>query len=127
MRLQEVLSAAVSNVGRLSLRDLVERTWVTLGGPATLQDRNEREDAETFFGFWSSSNKGYDPRFQFAEREIKGYAQSPVGDDCVKVMTIHEAKGLEFDTVIVPRLGAQTKRDSADSLSGRKRFKRMRA
>ncbi len=37
VRVQEILKQAVDSVGRLPLRELVERTWLALGGPALLQ------------------------------------------------------------------------------------------
>ena len=37
--------------------------------------------------------------------------------DCVQVMTIHKAKGLEFDTVIVPGLAGETAKDDAFALA----------
>jgi ATP-dependent helicase/nuclease subunit A len=36
------------------------------------------------------------------------------GDDVVRVLTVHQAKGLEFDIVIIPDLAARTARGSGD-------------
>ncbi len=47
-KIAEVMRHAVDAVGRLPLRDLVERTWMALGGPATLREPNHLEDAQTY-------------------------------------------------------------------------------
>src|SRR5262245_13969435 len=38
------------------------------------------------------------------------------GDDVVRLLTVHQAKGLEFDIVIIPDLAARTARGSSDRL-----------
>ena len=47
------------------------------------------------------------------ESEAQIVSQS---DDVVRILTIHQAKGLEFDIVIIPDLGARTGRGSGDRL-----------
>ena len=68
VRVQEILSHAVSNAGRVPLRDLVEQTWMRLGGPAILHQSNHLEDADTFFSLLEAFEEGGSyPRFQPAE------------------------------------------------------------
>lgn len=111
VRIYEILSAAVTSVCRLPLRDLVERTWFALGGPAILCKQNQLEDADTFFGLLDEFDEGGVIRdFSLLNERLEDlFAKSAVGDDCIDVMTIHEAKGLEFDVVILPELGRATK------------------
>ncbi len=108
VRVQEVLSDAVSSVGHSSLRDLVEQTWLRLGGPATLRERNHLEDADTFLGLIEVFEQGGMIRdFSLLNELLECLFAKPAAEaDRVQVLTIHRAKGLEFDTVILPRLGA---------------------
>src|SRR5207248_4901141 len=46
-------------------------------------------------------------------RESEAQIVSQV-DDVVRVLTVHQAKGLEFDIVIIPDLAARTGRGSGD-------------
>lgn len=106
IRAAEILSDAVNAVGHLALRSLVERTWYALGGPAVLSQPNQHEDAQTFFGLLESFEHGGIIRdfSLLSERLQKLYAAPNISVAAVRVMTIHEAKGLEFDTVILPQM-----------------------
>jgi ATP-dependent exoDNAse (exonuclease V) beta subunit len=86
---------------------LIERTWYALGGPSALLETNQYQDAQTFFSLLESFEHGGTIRdfSLLSERLQKLYAAPSTQEDAVRVMTIHEAKGLEFDTVILPQLG----------------------
>ena len=58
VRVQEILSQAVDCVGRFGLRELIERTWLALGGPAVLPLPNQREDVSTFLDLLASLERG---------------------------------------------------------------------
>jgi len=118
VRFQEIMSATLAKVGRLELRDLLEQTWIALGGPTILTRPNQREDAETFFKLISSFEEGGTIRdFSLLSSQLERlYAKPSSSGAAVKVMTIHEAKGLEFDTVILPKLGSPPKQDDAELL-----------
>ncbi|MBV9265962.1 MAG: UvrD-helicase domain-containing protein, partial [Acidobacteriaceae bacterium] len=111
LRVQEILESAMSAIGRMPLRDLVERTWIALGGPSALREASHREDAQTYFDLLEEFEQGGIIRdFSLLNERLEFLFAKPVtGADCVKVMTIHGAKGLEFDTVIVPQLGRRAK------------------
>jgi ATP-dependent helicase/nuclease subunit A len=118
LRVQEILCHAVSNAGRVSLRDLVEQTWVRLGGPATLHYSNHLEDADTFFSLLEAFEEGGVIRdFSLLNERLEYlFARPATEPDRVQVLTIHKAKGLEFDTVILPQLGAGARRSDHDLL-----------
>ncbi len=118
VRFQEILSEALDRLGHLPLRDLLEQTWITLGGPAILTSQNQREDAETFLALVHSSEEGGAIRdFSLVSSQLERlYAKPSSTGALVKVMTIHEAKGLEFDTVILPKLGSPPKQDDPELL-----------
>jgi ATP-dependent helicase/nuclease subunit A len=103
-----ILAPAIANRSRGTLRDRVEGVWLALGGPACVEDATDLEDAEIFLDELEKLEHAgaiEDPA-ALAERLENLYALPDVaaGDDDLQIMTIHKAKGLEFDTVIVPGL-----------------------
>ena len=118
VRIQEVLASAVAHVGRMPLRDLIEQTWIALGGPAILRESNQHEDVDTYLGLLEGFEEGGIIRdFSLLKQRLEClYAKPSITEDCVQVLTIHKAKGLEFDTVIVPKLGAPPKSRDAELL-----------
>ena len=109
--LQEIFSAALARVGRVPLRDLVEQLWLALGGPAILREASQYEDVDTFFNLIENFEEGGIIRdFSFLDERLECLYARPQSDvDCVRVMTIHQAKGLEFDAVILPKFGSPPK------------------
>jgi ATP-dependent exoDNAse (exonuclease V) beta subunit len=103
-----ILAPAIENRSRGSLRDRVEGVWLALGGPACVADKTDLEDAEIYLDELERlESAGVVPDFaRLAESLDKLYALPDVEatDDDLQIMTIHKAKGLEFDTVIVPGL-----------------------
>ncbi len=107
-RIKPVLDGAIAQRGRLPLRRWIEGTWIRLGGPACLDDRTGLEDAAAFLDLLEDSAGGADLQDaqQFREDVTALFARPDVeADESVQLLTIHKAKGLEFDTVIVPGLG----------------------
>ena len=103
-----VLKPALDNRLRGTLRDRVEGVWLALGGPACVGDATDLEDAEIFFDELERLEAAGELADFGALSESLGtlYALPDVeaGPEAVEIMTIHKAKGLEFDTVIVPGL-----------------------
>ncbi len=113
-----VLETVLPQRGKMPLRQLVEGAWLALGGPACL-DRAGIDDAEAVLNLLDDLDHGGDllPFEVFAERLARLYASpDPEADGCLQVMTIHKAKGLEFDTVILPGLGRRPKGSDAPLL-----------
>ncbi|MBE0621656.1 MAG: PD-(D/E)XK nuclease family protein [Burkholderiales bacterium] len=107
-RIRPVFAAALADRQRSSLRDAVEGTWLALGGPACAAGATELEDAEAYLDHLESKeDAGAIADFEAFEQSLdKLYALPDLaaGDAAVQIMTIHKAKGLEFDHVIVPGL-----------------------
>ncbi len=118
VRAQEILSAAVEHLGRLPLRELVEKTWMALGGPAVLSRNNQLEDVDTFLALIEDCEQGGVIRdFSLLNERLQCLWAKPAKDvDAVQILTIHNAKGLEFGTVILPKLGARTSSSERDLL-----------
>ncbi|MEN8174177.1 MAG: UvrD-helicase domain-containing protein [Pseudomonadota bacterium] len=107
-RTGEILSAAVRSRRRRSLRESVESVWMNLGGPACLRTPGDHEAAQGFLSLLDELDDAGDmPLLQRLDDALEQlYAPpDPQGDERVQLMTIHKAKGLEFDAVILPGLG----------------------
>lgn len=118
-RFRSAMEGGLARVRRMPLRDCVERTWRALGGPASLEDTAAEGDAARFLGLIEEMDRGGEiADFQaLDERVSELYADpDPAADESLQIMTIHKAKGLQFDTVIVPCLGREAQRDDKQLL-----------
>ncbi len=105
-RVAPVLAAALDERGRRSLSRLVEGTWVALGGPAVV-DATAFEDARSYLGLLDSLDVGCDLEDVAAlENKLDSLYAAPdvAAGPQVQLLTIHKAKGLQFDYVIMPGL-----------------------
>jgi ATP-dependent helicase/nuclease subunit A len=107
-RMVSILGPALEQRLRGTLRDRVEGVWLALGGPACVEDATDLEDAEIYLDELERLEAAgeLEDFGLLAESLDKLYAQPDVeaGREAVEIMTIHKAKGLEFDSVIVPGL-----------------------
>ena len=113
-RVRAVLARAVDNRRRSSLRAAVEGTWLAFGGPACVERDIDLDDADIFLDHLEDRESGgaLDDVADFEQSIEKLYALPDLeAPETLQVMTIHKAKGLEFDVVIVPGLEAGTGRD----------------
>ncbi|MBL0121320.1 MAG: UvrD-helicase domain-containing protein [Betaproteobacteria bacterium] len=121
-RVCAVLASALRLRRRLPLRELVESTWFALLGPACLPQARDLNDAVQFLDLLETeaqAQAGGSDIIDLATLESgveKLFASSFVSGDglevpAVQIMTIHKAKGLEFDTVIVPGLHRPPRQD----------------
>lgn len=118
-RFWPVLSRALAERQRVALRGAVEGVWLSLGGPACLEDATDLEDAEVYFRLLEELEEhGHAPDLALLEERVARLFALPDvrADDRIQLMTIHKSKGLEFDTVILPGLGRQPRRDDASLL-----------
>ena len=106
-RVAPILGRALEQSGRVAIRELVETTWLHLGGPACALNDSEIKDARTYFALLESlENEGLPiDRDSITARLENLYAEPDAGaEGNLQIMTIHKAKGLQFDTVILPGL-----------------------
>ncbi len=94
------------NRERGGFRQWIEQTWLALGGPATLADYEEMNDVNAYFTLLEELSSGtHHINFELLNERIKQLrATAQASDAPIHIMTIHSAKGLEFDTVILPHL-----------------------
>ncbi|MFO0216733.1 MAG: UvrD-helicase domain-containing protein [Burkholderiales bacterium] len=131
-KIRNVLHMAIQTRRRAPLRDAVEQCWLALSGPACLDTTTDLDDAMTFLDLLET-----EAREQSGGAQIVSLVSLQVqidrlysgggglihdinnADDAnranivppIEIMTIHKAKGLEFDTVIVPGLDRLPRRD----------------
>lgn len=113
--LTRALEARYQQMQSPSLSAWIERTWHSLGGPLCLKEQ-QQENARVFF----SMLDGVAPdgieclSEEFDHKLSRLFAQpDPLASERfgVQLMTIHKAKGLGFDVVLVPGLDRSTGRD----------------
>lgn len=112
LRAREPLRAALDARGE-RLRAWVEGCWLALGGPACCTYPGEIENAAAFFNLLETLDEGCDTDIDQLAAEVDSLfaAPDPEAGDALEVMSIHKAKGLEFDVVILPGLGRKVRSD----------------
>ncbi|HSD55412.1 MAG TPA: UvrD-helicase domain-containing protein [Burkholderiales bacterium] len=114
-RARGVLAPALANRLRGSLRDQVEHAWFKLGGPACVADATDLKDAGIYLDALEGAEEaGALPdlaAFETRVAELWALPDVHARENDVQIMTIHRAKGLEFDHVIVPGLGRAPRAD----------------
>ena len=107
-RVVPVLTRALELRGREPLTERVRDTWSLLGGPACISTPADHADALSFFDHLAQHeerSRGVPDLAAFELSLVRLYAAPDAqASDRLQVMTIHKAKGLEFDYVIVPGL-----------------------
>ena len=103
-RLRGVLDAAFKVQTHTRIARWVERTWLALGGPSCAALARELDQVRAVFArLRELERQGLPDPAALAQRFADLYADD--GAECgAEIMTIHKAKGLEFDCVIVPAL-----------------------
>jgi ATP-dependent exoDNAse (exonuclease V) beta subunit len=123
-RVAEVLAAAERSRGRASVADRVRGAWLALGGGATIDEPIDLSAVERFLALVGEHEEAGDiPDWPALTSSLaKLYAEpDALADAPVRIMTLHRAKGLEFDTVILPGLSRTPNRGETEILRWRRR------
>lgn len=119
-RFMAIIEPALKLVSRGSLMPWVESVWLQLGGPVVCRDEidvNAAEQAIVRLTELEADGRLWQKK-ALEEAMTSLYAQGEDHANCrIQVMTLHKAKGLEFDSVILPALDRQPRGDSRQLLN----------
>jgi len=123
-RFSDNLAPAWQQRGRASLAGWVRGTWLALGGPACVDETIDLAASERFFALLSEHASGSDVVnwHEFVDA-LSAVTVEPDAQDSarVQIMTLHRAKGLEFDVVVMPGLARLPRGADAQMLLWRRR------
>ena len=103
-----------------TLRDRVESAWFALGGPSMLRDTDQLDNVYRFLDVIEKiESAGSLPDVRDLERMLgQERVSSNVDPDCrLQIMTMHKAKGLQFDHVVLHGIGRTTRASDKAVLS----------
>lgn len=120
-RAAKIFLFALHNRQRLNIRSWIEGIWLALGGASTVSSLEEYSFVDDYFDLLESYQQGEFSlsMSEFEQAMLSLYAK-PLNENAnLQVMTIHKAKGLEFDVVILPGLARQSRSDDKSLLMWR--------
>ncbi len=105
--------------GQLPLCDWLQQTWLRLQAPACLPEKGGLEHVHAFFELLEhiSLDSWFFPRLQEALDDAPGAQATVIAKGEIAVMSIHQAKGLEFELVVLPALQRQGRLDRSSLMS----------
>jgi ATP-dependent helicase/nuclease subunit A len=110
-RLRLVLESAFEVRNDSPTARWVERTWMALSGPSCAASAQELELAAAAFARLRSLEERGMPDAADLPHSFADLFADHGGASAVEIMTIHKAKGLEFDMVVLPALDRPVPRD----------------
>jgi ATP-dependent exoDNAse (exonuclease V) beta subunit len=103
-RLRSLFEAAFGLRNQTSIARWVERTWLNLGGPSCASGGQDLEHARAVFARLRELDQLGLPDAADLVQSFADLSADHGASSAVEIMTIHKAKGLEFDMVILPAL-----------------------
>jgi ATP-dependent exoDNAse (exonuclease V) beta subunit len=103
-----VLARSLEDRARRPLAECVEAAWLALGGPATLSEAADLENAASFLTELDRLEHAGDLEDPpaLASKLTELYAAPDANaDESLQLLTVHRAKGLEWDVVVLAGLG----------------------
>jgi ATP-dependent exoDNAse (exonuclease V) beta subunit len=102
--LSRVLAQVIAARGEAPLHQLVEAAWVGSRAPLTAASAWDLQSAQAFIDLLArTESAGSEDLITTLEEQLDKYLSASRSAP-VQLMTIHKAKGLEFDTVMLPGL-----------------------
>ena len=116
-RVRTILAPVLARTD-LALAVRVESAWLQLHAPACYADEGAVDDARRYLDALAEASARADWRAALdLDAMLEGlYAAGSTTEAAIEVMTIHRAKGLEFDAVIIPGLARRVQSDPRELL-----------
>lgn len=111
-----LLERKIKERERYPFRLWIESTWIDLGGPASANHPSDLEDALAFLTLLEQCGNENPLRYLLEHMNQLYATPANLSENPIQIMTIHNAKGLEFDTVILPHLEKKSLADSEQLL-----------
>lgn len=107
----QVIDKALKMRSYMTFSLWIESIWLTLSGPAFID--SEPDDVTAFFRMLAKIGEPAQGFRKTLDTELQRlFANSGTNaDSSIQIMTIHKAKGLEFDCVIIPGVDRMSKTD----------------
>lgn len=106
---QHIFAEAFAFQARENMSRWLRGVWLMLGGAACLWEKSDIIDVQAFFDCVENLDRSGQFTLERLQAEIDQLFAAPDAEGGhLQMMTIHKSKGLEFDTVILPGLGATT-------------------
>lgn len=112
-----ILHAAANQVGRIHPIVLLEQTWLELGGPHQLNTPFIDRTIEKLFTTLSTVPLPHTWEQWQAFLSTQYMETPPLDTNPVHLLTIHKAKGLEFDHVLLPALAESPRSNTTQLLN----------
>jgi len=105
-RFLQIMQKGIAERQRLPVSQWILGVWLALSGPACYAEETLAADVQKYFSLIEKI--GFEIFYltpdEIEEQVSALYATPSISASRVQVMTMHKAKGLEFDTVIIPGL-----------------------
>ncbi|AWB35296.1 UvrD-helicase domain-containing protein [Orrella marina] len=110
-----VLLDALHDDGHQPFAARLESLWMTLGGPGLVSDASDLEDAQAVFNLMDGLAEHSHLDMDRLQKHLGKLFATPVAtsDRAIEIMTMHKAKGLEFEEVILMGLERSPRNDQA--------------
>jgi ATP-dependent exoDNAse (exonuclease V) beta subunit len=109
-RLCSIFNLAMAESAEKPFSRVVQECWLALGGPSIFRGEQSLSDAKKFFTILARLEaEGIlltPQRLRSAVAHHYSEGKAHIHGDSIEVMTMHQAKGLEFEHVIIPGLGS---------------------
>ena len=110
-----IFAEAFATQGRMPTSKWIRGIWLMLNGSACLWEQADITDVQAFFACLDALDRSnqFSPE-RMASEITKLFAAPDINGENLQMMSIHKSKGLEFDCVILPGLGANTGGNNRD-------------
>ena len=112
---RDIFAEAFATQGHMNTSRWLRGIWLMLSGTACLWEQVDIIDVQAFFVCLDALDRSnqFSPE-RMRDEITKLFATPDVNGENLQMMSIHKSKGLEFDCVILPGLGATTGGNNRD-------------